>query len=630
MAATIDELQIEIQAKASGASDGVNRLTESLQQLTSAVGKTLKLPEVPKQMDEMAKSAKKAGDAMKKSANGLDKFISSLKRILMYRVVRSILSNIAKAAKEGIQNLALYSKAIGGIDASKANATMSQFASIGMQVKNAVGSALMPVLNALMPVIQTLANWFIIAANAVNQFFAAISGASTWSKAKEYAVDYANGLGKAAGAASDLKNAMLGIDELNVISPNAGAAAGGGMNFGEMFEEAGVSEKISALAEKIRPILDWMKDNFDYIWKSAVGIGGAMLLWKLGSGVVSGINALASLLSSPAFGFVALLTVMVWRIINLWENSEKFRKEIERIGEVGKSVFSGLKSLAIGVRDKIADMIPESIKKSISGFFDKVSELAKTIDLDFADLIITLAGIGMLFTPAAPFGIALLAFEAITIAIRAIGAVSEETWEEIKTTVREKWQAALDFVTQSIPKWWSNSIAPWFTYNKWLDLGKGLVEGFKQTWKNAVEAARGVLNTLIKWVNDKLRFDFPGLTIKGVEIVPSFSFQLFKLPSIPELFAEGGYPSQGQLFIAREAGPEMVGTMGGRTAVANNDQIVEAVSAGVYRAVSDAMGNGSGESKVVVYLDGEQIYTNQEKVKERRGFPVGMNPSFSF
>lgn len=96
-------------------------------------------------------------------------------------------------------------------------------------------------------------------------------------------------------------------------------------------------------------------------------------------------------------------------------------------------------------------------------------------------------------------------------------------------------------------------------------------------------------------------------------------------------FASGGYPVRGDLFIANDPGPEMVGTIGNRTAVANNDQIVEAVSAGVYRAVMAAMnGNQGGETPLIVNLDGEVIYDNQAKVKERRGYPVGMNPNFGY
>jgi hypothetical protein len=72
-------------------------------------------------------------------------------------------------------------------------------------------------------------------------------------------------------------------------------------------------------------------------------------------------------------------------------------------------------------------------------------------------------------------------------------------------------------------------------------------------------------------------------------------------------FAAGGYPVPGELFFARESGPEMVGSVNGRTAVANNDQIVEAVSQGVYRAVSDAMSGQQGSGDVYVYIGGEQI-----------------------
>lgn len=59
-------------------------------------------------------------------------------------------------------------------------------------------------------------------------------------------------------------------------------------------------------------------------------------------------------------------------------------------------------------------------------------------------------------------------------------------------------------------------------------------------------------------------------------------------------YADGGYPTMGQMFIAREAGPELVGTIGGRTAVANNDQIVQSVAAGVYDAVAAALSANNG------------------------------------
>lgn len=54
-------------------------------------------------------------------------------------------------------------------------------------------------------------------------------------------------------------------------------------------------------------------------------------------------------------------------------------------------------------------------------------------------------------------------------------------------------------------------------------------------------------------------------------------------------YASGGFPETGQLFLAREAGAEMVGSVGGHTAVANNDQIVQGIESGVYQAVAQAL-----------------------------------------
>ena len=274
-----------------------------LEQLSSPATKVAnELRATGKSAGDAEKKLKEVGKSAKQGASGLSKFVSSLKRILMYRVVRSILSNIANAAKEGIQNLVPYSRAIGGIDASRANATMSQFASIGMQVKNTVGAALMPVLRAISPVIQTLANWFMIAANAVNQFFAAISGASTWTKATDYAVDYADSLDKATGAAKKLKGQLAGFDELNVIQSEAG---GGGSSktpdFKKMFEETEIGSKIKEIADKIKTAIDWITDNFELIKDLAITIGAIMIAWKVGTGIVSLVDKLSALVKVGAF-----------------------------------------------------------------------------------------------------------------------------------------------------------------------------------------------------------------------------------------------------------------------------------------------------------------------------------------
>lgn len=88
----------------------------------------------------------------------------------------------------------------------------------------------------------------------------------------------------------------------------------------------------------------------------------------------------------------------------------------------------------------------------------------------------------------------------------------------------------------------------------------------------------------------------------------------------PQRFALGGLVSPGQLFLAREAGPELVGTLGSHTAVMNNDMIVEAVSSGVYKAVRSAMGEGGQGSytfHITNHLDGREI--GKQVVKYHNG-----------
>ena len=103
----------------------------------------------------------------------------------------------------------------------------------------------------------------------------------------------------------------------------------------------------------------------------------------------------------------------------------------------------------------------------------------------------------------------------------------------------------------------------------------------------------------------------------------SFSLPRFNL----QWYAQGGFPAAGQLFVANEAGPELVGKMGNRNAVANNNQIVEGIKAGVFEAVLDAL-NASGildrddsEKEVVLELtvkaDSETIYKVVRKGKRK-------------
>ena len=91
-------------------------------------------------------------------------------------------------------------------------------------------------------------------------------------------------------------------------------------------------------------------------------------------------------------------------------------------------------------------------------------------------------------------------------------------------------------------------------------------------------------------------------------------------------YAMGGFPSDGEIFIANEAGPELVGTIGNRSAVVNNDQIVESVSKGVYQAVSSAMGSSQGSQVVEAKVNDKVLFEVVVSRARQEAMRTGSNP----
>ena len=106
----------------------------------------------------------------------------------------------------------------------------------------------------------------------------------------------------------------------------------------------------------------------------------------------------------------------------------------------------------------------------------------------------------------------------------------------------------------------------------------------------------------------KFRYDVTS-TVIGNKHVPT--------KAIPVLYAQGGFPNMGEAFIARESGPELVGRIGRKTAVANNDQIVQGIEAGVMRGVARAMSATSGGSSNMPYQINVTVKTQNDEVLAR-------------
>lgn len=195
-------------------------------------------------------------------------------------------------------------------------------------------------------------------------------------------------------------------------------------------------------------------------------------------------------------------------------------------------------------------------------------------------------------------------------------------WNSIKTTASSVWSS----VSTTVSNTWTTikTNASKFMSN-FLDTFKTKFEKLKQTVTDAISRIKSAFN--FDWHLPSLKLPHISVSYSDAPWALARFFGIYSIPHLSvDWYANGGFPDAGQLFIANEAGPEMVGSIGGKTAVANNDQIVEAIAQGVFRAVTEAMNGNSGNRKqeVVIYLDGKamarRLYPyNQEVAREHGG-----------
>lgn len=214
----------------------------------------------------------------------------------------------------------------------------------------------------------------------------------------------------------------------------------------------------------------------------------------------------------------------------------------------------------------------------------------------------------------------------------------KETWVDavdgMKLGIQEKWDSIVDWWNSlAIVSWWSNDVRPWFTKEKWENLADGIKKGIQGKWDDVVNwwdskpalqrisvaiedfkaKIQNAWNSFKQWWND-LGLEFPHIDTPHFKIDGEFSLAPPKVPKVSiDWYANGGFPGKGQLFVANEVGPEMVGTMDGRTAVANQQEITQgianAVYPAVYNAVRAAMAESSNNINVTLQGDADKLFT---------------------
>ena len=255
-----------------------------------------------------------AGGALNYFKNGIEKMFPTLtgllkrfKSMMIMRSLRYVIRELGKGLREGVQNVYQYSKAVGTSFAP----AMDQAATALQQMKNSIGAAVAPVIQALIPVLQTVVNWVISGINYLNQFFALLNGQATWTRALPEAAEAFEKNTKAAkGSSKAMKDLLADWDELNIIQSNSGS--GGGSGTGKTAEEyKNMFEEVSEFNSTIKNIVDGIEDTFGDIWGLVKRIGAIILGWKLSNAFTGILGTLGGLVGSVVdIGLVFELSTM--------------------------------------------------------------------------------------------------------------------------------------------------------------------------------------------------------------------------------------------------------------------------------------------------------------------------------
>ena len=420
-------------------------------------------------------TAVKANSVAKKSASktthsyssALGKLAATFKRIVLYRAIRSMIMGFTKALKEGITNLYQYSKALGSADGIGFAKTMDSYASTVLKLKNAVATALAPVIQAIMPMLQKLAGYAIQAANALAHFFAVLGGQSEYYVAKDVAVEWgdaaADSIGGANDAAEELKRTLLGFDEINALDdPNKGGSGGGGgggggssVNASDMFEKR-KTEQLTGMWAKIAGWVETIKKDAEIVWGWVKKIWDKLVETGVFDTIIGFIDDIISMTdeifqdlddSGVIDAIVEDLADILKAVRDIWNS--------DLVQAITKKVFKNTVTIVEGHLSLIKDVL-ELLKDVVEGnwgdvFLDLASTVVRAFTLIFQSLATNidtiLSGLGVDSDITGYLGFKADAFE--------------DAMDKVSSGAIKDWDDYVEHVENTVPD-----------YNEYMNAGK--------------------------------------------------------------------------------------------------------------------------------------------------------------
>lgn len=259
---SLNSIEFEIRGSSDGASNSVDKLTSKLNGLKSALSGVAAV-------SKFSVAIKNVGESAKKATGSMSNFLSSIKRIAMYRAIRGIIKSITDALKEGWQNFYMFSKQTGAPFAK----SLDDVSNAASQMKNQLGAAFGELFQAVAPILETLIGLVTKFFNILTMLFAKLAGKSGWYRAKGGADAVAQAVSGVGSAAKEAMKYLAPFDELNVMDdPNRGHGGGSASSntpdYSNMYEWVpfeeydigqGITDFIEGIADAIDGINHWIE-----------------------------------------------------------------------------------------------------------------------------------------------------------------------------------------------------------------------------------------------------------------------------------------------------------------------------------------------------------------------------------
>lgn len=500
------------------------------------------------------------------------------------------------------------------------------------QLSRAIGSLFIPILIKVIPYVQAFVKVLTSAVQTIASFFGFQMPQIDYSGVEGLsagASDASDSLGDAAKSAKKLKDYTMGFDELNIINPDTSGASGGvsagvsglGLDPESVWDDSimkGINDQTDQLTKRMKILLGIV-----------TAIGAAFLIWKIGSAIISGIGAVktgllavkAALYGFPAIAgqlapslapflkvlsliaahaapiaaVAAAIALITFAVVDLWKNSEPFRNAFDKVWEkIGKAVDDAKQTIEDSINGILKALnLPEIKLSELYGQY--VRPILEKIGIKFLNIFGNII-VGVIKEFSGIFQTVTGVFVGLitgdwTQALNGLKTLWSGVWTMLPNSAKVMLVKTKEGITGwwgDVKSWFSQNVKPKFTKKYWLDLGTGIINGFKETFTSLKRLAAEQVNKLIDILNGLADFTIPGLEIGGKQLWKSKHITLFKIPKI-QAFANGGVIEDGLFTMNRG---EIAGKFSnGKSVVANNQQIVKGITEGVIYGMQLSVGN---------------------------------------